>query len=318
MFPAAHAQDGFQSVAPAPRPARRCIPAGGTHDYRDDAPARGSIEGSGCMIVAQGSSGPSALPHWHLPICPQHRRAHCGARPGTTAPVAPRFGNLSPEAPVTLRGTTSRPGARCWCNRRLCGARCIASSSSLVIPDVTVIRIVHMHGSTQGSVAPKGLLQIEDCLDAEGGIVLPPGVTLISLIDRNIANVGDSVAYRYLDYTRSVDGHAVELTWTQLGRRDCGPSARACNVSPRAVTGWRSSHRRASTTSPDSSQRSRRGPLRCRCSRLNCRATPNVSIRRFAMHGPPPSLTTAAAADAVQAFLAKLAIRPRPASHRHR
>ncbi len=29
------------------------------HDYRDDAPARGSIEGSGCMIVAQGSSGPS-------------------------------------------------------------------------------------------------------------------------------------------------------------------------------------------------------------------------------------------------------------------
>ena len=44
-----------------------------------------------------------------------------------------------------------------------------------------------------------GLLQIEDCLDADGAIVLPPGVTLISLIDRNIANVGDSVAYRYLD-----------------------------------------------------------------------------------------------------------------------
>src|SRR5262245_50882491 len=48
-----------------------------------------------------------------------------------------------------------------------------------------------------------GLLQIEDCLDADGGIVLPPGVTLISLIDRNIANVGDSVAYRYLDFTGS-------------------------------------------------------------------------------------------------------------------
>jgi len=39
-----------------------------------------------------------------------------------------------------------------------------------------------------------GLLQIEDCLDADGGVVLPPGVTLISLIDRNIASVGDSVA----------------------------------------------------------------------------------------------------------------------------
>jgi fatty-acyl-CoA synthase len=75
-----------------------------------------------------------------------------------------------------------------------------------------------MHGSTQGSVAQEGLLQIEDCLDAQGGIVLPPGVTLISLIDRNIANVGDAVAYRYLDFTR-VDEQAFELTWTQLGQR---------------------------------------------------------------------------------------------------
>ena len=64
-----------------------------------------------------------------------------------------------------------------------------------------------------------GLLQIEDCLDADGGIVLPPGVTLISLIDRNIANVGDSVAYRYLDFTRSEAGHAAEITWSQLGVR---------------------------------------------------------------------------------------------------
>ncbi|MGH3960856.1 fatty acyl-AMP ligase [Mycobacterium sp.] len=64
-----------------------------------------------------------------------------------------------------------------------------------------------------------GLLQIEECLDAEGAVVLPPGATLISLIDRNIANVGDAIAYRYLDYTRSADGQAVELTWTQFGIR---------------------------------------------------------------------------------------------------
>jgi fatty-acyl-CoA synthase len=67
--------------------------------------------------------------------------------------------------------------------------------------------------------APKGLLRIEDCLDAAGGVVLPPGTTLISLIDRNVANVGDAVAYRYLDYSRAVDGHLHELTWKQLGRR---------------------------------------------------------------------------------------------------
>ena len=66
--------------------------------------------------------------------------------------------------------------------------------------------------------APTGLLAIEDVLDAQGGIVLPPGVTLISLIDRNIAHVGDSVAYRYLDHTRS-DGQAEELTWAQLSVR---------------------------------------------------------------------------------------------------
>jgi fatty-acyl-CoA synthase len=73
--------------------------------------------------------------------------------------------------------------------------------------------------SRQDFVASNGLLQIEDCLDADGGVALPPGITLISLIDRNIANVGDSVAYRYLDYTRAVDGQAIEVTWTQLGVR---------------------------------------------------------------------------------------------------
>jgi fatty-acyl-CoA synthase len=74
------------------------------------------------------------------------------------------------------------------------------------------------YGSRQDSVAPKGLLEIEDCLDAGGRVAMPPGTTLISLIDRNIANVGDSVAYRYLDYAGS-DGHAVEVTWAQLGVR---------------------------------------------------------------------------------------------------
>jgi fatty-acyl-CoA synthase len=74
------------------------------------------------------------------------------------------------------------------------------------------------YGSRQDTVAPKGLLLIEDCLDADGGVALPPGTTLISLIERNVANVGDSVAYRFLDYARS-EGHAVEVTWAQLGVR---------------------------------------------------------------------------------------------------
>ncbi len=73
-------------------------------------------------------------------------------------------------------------------------------------------------GSRQDFVAPAGLLRIEDCLDASGAVVMPPGTTLISLIGRNIANVGDAVAYRYLDYARS-EGQAIEVTWAQLGVR---------------------------------------------------------------------------------------------------
>ncbi len=64
-----------------------------------------------------------------------------------------------------------------------------------------------------------GLLQIEDCLDADGAVALPPGATLISLIERNIANVGDATAYRYLDHTGAADVHTEEVTWTQFGVR---------------------------------------------------------------------------------------------------
>lgn len=67
--------------------------------------------------------------------------------------------------------------------------------------------------------AERGLWRIEDVLDADGGVALPPDITLISLIERNIANVGDVVAYRYLDHTRSESGFVHELTWSQLGVR---------------------------------------------------------------------------------------------------
>ncbi len=73
---------------------------------------------------------------------------------------------------------------------------------------------------------PTGLLRIEDCLDADGGIVVPPGTTLISLIERNIASVGESVAYRYLDHSGSGQPHATELTWAQLGVRLSAVAAR--------------------------------------------------------------------------------------------
>lgn len=73
-------------------------------------------------------------------------------------------------------------------------------------------------GPRQAFEAPKGLLRIEDCVDASGEILLPPGTTLVSLIDRNVANIPDTVAYRFLDFARA-EGEAVELTWSQLDVR---------------------------------------------------------------------------------------------------
>ena len=66
--------------------------------------------------------------------------------------------------------------------------------------------------------APEGLLDIEDCVDPDGEIALPPDTTLVSLIDRNVANVGETVAYRFLDFARS-EGDVAEITWTQLDAR---------------------------------------------------------------------------------------------------
>ncbi len=73
-------------------------------------------------------------------------------------------------------------------------------------------------GHQQHFQAPQGLLDIDDCIDDRGEIVLPPGTTLVSLIERNVANVGDSVAYRFLDFARS-EGDTAELTWSQLDVR---------------------------------------------------------------------------------------------------
>ena len=64
-----------------------------------------------------------------------------------------------------------------------------------------------------------GLLQIEDCLDADGGIALPPDVTLISLIQRNIVSVADAVAYRFLDFAGGAGPVVNEITWRALGVR---------------------------------------------------------------------------------------------------
>src|SRR4029079_5668176 len=77
-----------------------------------------------------------------------------------------------------------------------------------------------------------GLLQVEDCLDADGGIDLPDDITFISLIDRNIPQVGDEVAYRYLDFS-GAGTRTSEITWTELGVRMAAVGARVQKAAAR-------------------------------------------------------------------------------------
>jgi acyl-CoA synthetase (AMP-forming)/AMP-acid ligase II len=62
-------------------------------------------------------------------------------------------------------------------------------------------------------------LRVDDYLDSAGNIALPDGLTLMSHLQGHIGALGETPAYRYLDYTLDRDGLAVELTWTQLGAK---------------------------------------------------------------------------------------------------
>jgi acyl-CoA synthetase (AMP-forming)/AMP-acid ligase II len=61
-------------------------------------------------------------------------------------------------------------------------------------------------------------------------IVVPDGATLTSNFDRNRALLGDSPAYRFIDYSQEQDGRIVELSWNELWSRVCAIGARLQQV----------------------------------------------------------------------------------------
>ena len=105
-------------------------------------------------------------------------------------------------------------------------------------------------------------LRLEDYLDGESNIVIPDGATLISVLYRNIIELGDAVSYRHLDYGRVSDSDPIELSCTQLGTRLRAIGARLQQVSaPRDRVAILASTRRRS--SRPSAPRFR-GDMRCR------------------------------------------------------
>src|ERR1700734_3108847 len=75
--------------------------------------------------------------------------------------------------------------------------------------------------------------ELTDYLDVDGGIVLPEGANVVTLLDRHIADIGDAIAYRYLDYTQDAGGKAINLTWAELGTRLRAIGARLQQVTSR-------------------------------------------------------------------------------------
>lgn len=141
-------------------------------------------------------------------------------------------------------------------------------------------------GGTQDFDAPEGLLTIEDCLDERGDISFPPGTTLISLVERNIANIGDTVAYRFLDFGRRADGEMYEITWTRFGVR---MRAIAARIQQAGVRG-----ERVAILAPQGLEyvtafyaAVSRGRSRFPCSRPNFPATPNVWRPHSPTRDPP-------------------------------
>ena len=60
------------------------------------------------------------------------------------------------------------------------------------------------------------LADVNDYVRADGTIVLPDGLRLTSLLDRNRAAYGDLPSYRFIDYAKDPDGRVIELSWNAL------------------------------------------------------------------------------------------------------
>ncbi|OBK70949.1 fatty acyl-AMP ligase [Mycobacterium sp. 1274761.0] len=78
-----------------------------------------------------------------------------------------------------------------------------------------------------------GRLKAEPYFDADGGIRLPDDLSLSQLLDHNIDEFGDDLAYRYIDYSHDPDGTPIDMTWSQVGVRSQAIGARLQQVTTR-------------------------------------------------------------------------------------
>ncbi|MFF0541579.1 long-chain-fatty-acid--AMP ligase FadD32 [Nocardia thailandica] len=70
----------------------------------------------------------------------------------------------------------------------------------------------------------------DDYLDETGNITIPEGRTLVDHVEKHTRNDANDLAYRYIDYSRELDGEVHELTWQQFGVRLRAVAARLQQV----------------------------------------------------------------------------------------
>ncbi|MFI9504385.1 long-chain-fatty-acid--AMP ligase FadD32 [Nocardia sp. NPDC052566] len=70
----------------------------------------------------------------------------------------------------------------------------------------------------------------DDYLDEQGNIKIPADRTMCDFVDKHVAENGDDLAYRYIDYSRERDGEYLDLTWRQFGVRLRAVAARLQQV----------------------------------------------------------------------------------------
>ncbi|WP_410871701.1 long-chain-fatty-acid--AMP ligase FadD32 [Nocardia sp. A7] len=70
----------------------------------------------------------------------------------------------------------------------------------------------------------------DDYLDATGNIIIPEGRTLVDHVEKHTRNDANTLAYRYIDYSRERDGEVHELTWQEFGTRLRAVAARLQQV----------------------------------------------------------------------------------------
>ncbi|GAA1459526.1 long-chain-fatty-acid--AMP ligase FadD32 [Williamsia maris] len=59
----------------------------------------------------------------------------------------------------------------------------------------------------------------DEFLDESGNLHFSEEDTLVDYVERNVREKADTLAYRFMDYSRERDGEAIELTWAQFGKR---------------------------------------------------------------------------------------------------